>query len=1047
MSWRKWIVRGVVYGIITLCGAAALAYQRWTNPAAVREQVIAKLHELFPGAQVSVDSANLRILGGIQLGGLRLCRRDDPERNEFLHVSSAVFYHDKEKVLDGQLVLRKIELHRPRLRVRRDRHGRWNLQGLTGILDPTRPLPTVVVHQGTVIFEDHQGDASAPLMEVGDVNITLINDPLPIVNLRGAASSEAAGKLQVQGMIRRDPIEVAATFGALRVPITTALVGRLGSSRCAALVDGLEIEALADIRGEMSYRPEFEQSLCYDCQCTITRGKVRHPRLPLPLEELSATLYCSAGRVRLESLQARSGAAEVSAEGTGMLPDLDQDFEGRLVIKHLALGKELRDPLPEKLRRLHDAFAPRGPATVEAVCGRRRGQWVTLADGTPSRVSLRPEDVSMCFARFAYPVEHLTGALDYDLLDHRVNVDVAGRGSGQPVSIKGTWQGEGTQAEARFDIEAAGVPIDETLLKALPQAEQTLARSFRATGRADIAAHIRRDRGAAVTEYRNEYHVQVRDGTLLWDSFPYLLEHVRGILDIYPHKRWEFRDFHAAHQGGEVDAHGRSTQTHTADGSPAHGIALSIVGRNLPLDSDLRNALGARHGLLRSWDTFRPRGRLNFVATVDQPTGQAEDLDVRVEAEGCAALPVFFPYPLQNIGGRFHYHNKRLDLSQVTAWHGDTLLSLGTGNVDLHPPLGYYADLTDLQARDLVLDEDLLAALPAKLQEAARSLKLHDQCQVKSRLIVSQAAEPGSRPDIYWRDCQVWFNNATLTAGVELSRLTGMLACTGRHDGQQLLGLNGNVLLDQTTVLRQPFHDVQLAFEVRKNAPDVLLVGVHAPLFAGDVSGQVRIDFNSTVRYEVNLTASQIDLKQFGAHNFPKSGVEGLAVGRLHLTGLGSDIETLDGNGSIDVPTGKILNLPLLLDLLKFLGLHWPDRTAFEEMHALFGLHGRRVHLRRLDLFGNAISLSGKGEFDIDGNNLQADFYPTWRVEQFLPPAVRPVPSTISKSLLTIDMRGKVGGNPDKELKFTKRWVPVIFDPLQSLQQRLVGELRLEKKD
>jgi len=116
-------------------------------------------------------------------------------------------------------------------------------------------------------------------------------------------------------------------------------------------------------------------------------------------------------------------------------------------------------------------------------------------------------------------------------------------------------------------------------------------------------------------------------------------------------------------------------------------------------------------------------------------------------------------------------------------------------------------------------------------------------------------------------------------------------------------------------------------------------------------------------------------------------------------------------------------------------------------MHALFGLHGRRVHLRRLDLFGNAISLSGKGEFDIDGNNLQADFYPTWRVEQFLPPAVRPVPSTISKSLLTIDMRGKVGGNPDKELKFTKRWVPVIFDPLQSLQQRLVGELRLEKKD
>jgi len=98
-------------------------------------------------------------------------------------------------------------------------------------------------------------------------------------------------------------------------------------------------------------------------------------------------------------------------------------------------------------------------------------------------------------------------------------------------------------------------------------------------------------------------------------------------------------------------------------------------------------------------------------------------------------------------------------------------------------------------------------------------------------------------------------------------------------------------------------------------------------------------------------------------------------------------------------------------------------------------------------LMGNAISLSGKGEFDLDGSDLQVDFYPTWRVEQLLPPSVRPVPSTISKNLLTIEMRGKVGSNPDKELKFNKRWVPVVFDPLHNLQQRVVGDMRLDKKE
>src|SRR5205085_4491654 len=94
MTWRKWIVRGIVFGIIGAAGAAAFGYQSWTNASAVREQVMAQFAKTFPGAHVSVDSARLRILGGIQLNGLRLTRADDPEKHEFLNVPSAIFYHD-----------------------------------------------------------------------------------------------------------------------------------------------------------------------------------------------------------------------------------------------------------------------------------------------------------------------------------------------------------------------------------------------------------------------------------------------------------------------------------------------------------------------------------------------------------------------------------------------------------------------------------------------------------------------------------------------------------------------------------------------------------------------------------------------------------------------------------------------------------------------------------------------------------------------------------------------------------------------------------------
>ena len=52
---------------------------------------------------------------------------------------------------------------------------------------------------------------------------------------------------------------------------------------------------------------------------------------------------------------------------------------------------------------------------------------------------------------------------------------------------------------------------------------------------------------------------------------------------------------------------------------------------------------------------------------------------------------------------------------------------------------------------------------------------------------------------------------------------------------------------------------------------------------------------------------------------------------------------TLTGAGQIDVPNGRMYNLPVLLPLLKLLKLQAPDQTAFEEAHAVFELRGDKV--------------------------------------------------------------------------------------------------------
>ena len=72
MSFRKWLVRALVIAVLSGCLGAGVLYQQWTNPAAVRQQVLELLQQQFPGATVTLDGARLRLLSNVVLTDLRL---------------------------------------------------------------------------------------------------------------------------------------------------------------------------------------------------------------------------------------------------------------------------------------------------------------------------------------------------------------------------------------------------------------------------------------------------------------------------------------------------------------------------------------------------------------------------------------------------------------------------------------------------------------------------------------------------------------------------------------------------------------------------------------------------------------------------------------------------------------------------------------------------------------------------------------------------------------------------------------------------------------
>src|SRR5262249_39982035 len=157
-----------------------------------------------------------------------------------------------------------------------------------------------------------------------------------------------------------------------------------------------------------------------------------------------------------------------------------------------------------------------------------------------------------------------------------------------------------------------------------------------------------------------------------YDVFPYPLEKVNGILDIQE-DHWEFRDFHASHKGADFYASGRSVPGPNGD-----RISIDIRGGNVTLDDELAAALQPE--LKQTWGTFPPAGPMNFHALVDCLENTPPEVDVSVEALGCAVKPEFFPYLLTDLTGRFRYVNRWVQLEKMHARHGNTDLTIDTAS-------------------------------------------------------------------------------------------------------------------------------------------------------------------------------------------------------------------------------------------------------------------------------------------------------------------------------------------------------------------------------
>ena len=253
--------------------------------------------------------------------------------------------------------------------------------------------------------------------------------------------------------------------------------------------------------------------------------------------------------------------------------------------------RELEEVLPEPLRKPWREYLPAGQVHIDSVFSFDGTAW------TPE-VTVECVNVSYSHDKFPYRLERSSGwiKLKGDVLTARLT----GYSVNQPIRISAEVTHPHCEPDLFGWIEIKGddLPLDEKLLDALPRAAQSTIRSLEPHGTINAWFRAWRDRpGDRIHRHLKTWPNQC---SIRYTKFAYPVSNIGGRIELLD-DRWEFREM----EGSNGTAHLTCTG-YLAPTPRGHELSLNFTGSNIPLDTDLRNAL--KPDIQRLWDDLKPQG-------------------------------------------------------------------------------------------------------------------------------------------------------------------------------------------------------------------------------------------------------------------------------------------------------------------------------------------------------------------------------------------------------------------------------------------------------
>ena len=1058
---------GLFIGVVLTAIAVVCVLQQLNS--FIKEQVLAEIQARFPDLDVYIGSVELSESKGIAIRKLELSHGS---HGRPLFAAEEIFLEcpvSLQAFFAKNIEISRVVLKNPILRLTRLKDGQFDELRYFQRTGTSRPPCPFEIQSGTLLYDDLSDQIDDPSKITGlDITINPPGSQNPVLwKIVAKGKSDFIRQITVEGTVEPETGHWTVSGKISQLDWTADLLGFFplqrpvrGNVRLQRTLDSFQ--GRADIHFSAFRDTSAPLGCRFIAEGILDQGRAEICELGRIVSDLSAKFRVTDDELIVDRLSGLGEAARfvVSYRQEGLTERRAASLA--INVKGLPFDNEfvraIHPILNKNTQRLMERFGHSGVGDVNTE--------LTLVNGTwkPQCLDVRFSELNFTFLEFPYSVERLVGDMHIDD-SAKINFNLVTRhGEAVRVRVLGNYENIFDDPAGQVQIWGEDVPIDDKLMKTIPNQYRQIVQSLHPTGK--ITAYLRLTLPPGDVPLQKRFSIGLNKVAIQYDKFPYPLRDIDGMLHL-DDDRWTFRDIVGTNESAKIFLQGHLHPIEMTEGqAKSYEFLLDIQAVDLPVDGQLLDALldpNHREQLAG----LRAKGKVNLGATVRYCSSES-GLRLGFRATPCPGLQICsknFPYRIDNVQGVIVYDNGVITVEKLSGHNRETKFSAGIYS-RFSSDGSWALRIAPITIDQLPPSRELQDALPPSLQTIFEHLQLKQPVILWGEIEFSKSHHQAPLRTAWDLGVQLHQNSVHLGLAVENIfgnvRLTGVSENNDFRLGGELSIASAMVYGCQVTDLRGPFFYEGRSGQVFLGQPgqkvlqpptpetsDAMPIWQafrHSPWFVGSqaarpLSGQLfegkflsegRVVIGDSMSYSVLFNLNGGDLAQFAREFEPNvRNVAGKINAGIHLGGVGRKMETLEGSGVIQLREANIYELPNMMRLLRELRIREvdPKSGAFSSADVKFRLQGNTVFLDPLIFDGNAFNLHGNGTMRLDNRTVDLTMKARLGNRQSQIPILSPVVGGVVDQIVQLSVQG-----PLSEPTFSRILMPEVDKAIREIQ-------------